>query len=470
MQRTRRYAVATMLAALVIAALPAAPAAAQVEGSHPVTESDYVALSAQLDKLAESSDAGDVESVVRLVPQQVYDEHPELVDIIRGAPDPMFTGSGPAIPGCPAQGRQLLAGFPAPYGHWQPNPTNNWCLPNGPNGGCGPSWIRDSGLTFDFRAACRQHDLAYQFVPTDRYLVDLQFLVDMRADCARQPSWAKPFCYGRAGLYYAAVAALGWCCYGNADKPGYNRPVPPGGMPPIQSPPCAQSTHAWVHNPLGGPSVPRGSTIYLTGVTRKFSRVRFDFTDGANNLVASHLTYFSDDGCVIRHEPEAFNTARLPVGPVTVRATFTRWEDATTVTEPVATLQIGAGGGSTTCQQYSHVWIHPGGTITRGQVIYPTGVVRRGTRITFHFHDQGGALFASHTTAAARDNCVVHHEPEAMSTAGFPLGSVAVTATFTEWESDQVVTRPVTTLTVRQPTGGGGGGGGCYPALLPEPC
>jgi hypothetical protein len=58
---------------------------------------------------------------------------------------------------------------------------------------------------------------------------------------------------------------------------------------------------------------------------------------------------------------------------------------------------------------------------------------------------------------------VIHHEPEAMSTAGFPLGTVTVRATYTEWESDYQVTTTVGVYTVVAPTGGGGGG-------PPDPC
>lgn len=64
---------------------------------------------------------------------------------------------------------------------------------------------------------------------------------------------------------------------------------------------------------------------------------------------------------------------------------------------------------------------------------------------------------------------MIHHEPEAMSTANFPLGAVSVVATYTEWETDQTVTRPVATLNVVS-GGGGGGPGPCEPGLWPEPC
>lgn len=441
-----------------IATVPAA-AAASTNGSYPLSEKDFIALDEAVDTLeaaaaqangGTSSFAPDpIDELVSLVPQSVYDEYPDYEGLIRGTvPDPVESGA--TIPPCVAAGSQLLPGLPPPYGYFPPATTNNFCLPNGPNGGC--DVVRDNGLTFDFRAACRQHDLGYQFAPTTRVAVDNRFLVDMGSDCARRGglrSWQKPFCYARAGIRYAFVRLIGGPFYGNTPRPGYNEPVPPGGVPPLPAnTTCQQGSHAWLYYPPGGASLPRGAEVFLTGVVRVNSRIRFEFRNPEGTLLARHLTYFSQENCVVEHESERFNTAVLPLGPVVVTATFPRWEASDEVTQQLGTYTITAGGGSTTCEQYSHAWVHPGGTIVRGQTVYPTGVVRRDTRAYFAFYDSNGTLVASHVTQPARSNCVIHHEPEAMSTWSFPVGTVTAVATYTEWESDQVVTVPVTTFQV----------------------
>jgi hypothetical protein len=108
--------------------------------------------------------------------------------------------------------------------------------------------------------------------------------------------------------------------------------------------------------------------------------------------------------------------------------------------------------GSTTCNQYSHAWV--GGTQTAivvGTIIYPTGVVRRNTSSYFNFVSRTGGPSYQHMTYAARDNCVVHHEPEARSTAGWQPGLYDIYATYTEWETDWVVTRWVGVLDLQPP-------------------
>jgi hypothetical protein len=78
----------------------------------------------------------------------------------------------------------------------------------------------------------------------------------------------------------------------------------------------------------------------VTGVVRKHNPVLFEFFDSSWNLAATHLTYFSDNNCVVRHEPERFNTARLPIGTVRVDATFLEWETDQWMTRQVGTLTV----------------------------------------------------------------------------------------------------------------------------------
>jgi hypothetical protein len=493
-----RRVVAVVLAATLVSAIgavataPAAHAEAP-DGSHPQSQSDYQNLLTQLQSTEASTltdgaasaaadqattdqptidqatvDQATIDQVMALVPQAMYDTDPALAGLIMGvapvAPPAPVSHSGPIIPGCPAGGAGLLPGYPAPYGLYSPNPTNNWCTPNGNDNFC--SFSPDSGLTFDFRAACRQHDLAYRWTPvpsSQRGLVDGQLYLDMKADCARRNWVSRVFCYPRAAIMYLFVLVFGGFAYGTSQWPGYNSP---GAAVPLPAPPgCTQPTHAFVYTAGQGDSPRRGSQIYLTGVVRSFSRIYFEFRDAAGTLVATHLTYFAGGNCVVNHEPEFFDVSRLPLGPIAVFATMTRFEDNQTVTQQVASLNVREGGGTTTCNQPTHAWVaFTTGPMPQGTTIYLTGVVRQYTPIVFRIYDQSGALVAVHQTQPARSNCVVHHEPEAFSTSLLSVGTYAVDATYVEWESDRTVTTRVATLIITPPppppTGGGGGGGG----------
>lgn len=496
MQLRVRRALATLtvatLGVAVFAALPVTAGATDGPvGSNPVTEKDLDSLLQRLDVLEEAASqaqagetggstedfqADPIDELVAMVPQAVYDEYPGYDGLIRGTANPDdVIHTGASIPGCVAAGTRLLPGFPPPYGYYQPATTNNFCLPNDTNGGC--SGVPDNGLTFDFRAACRQHDIAYHFAPTARSTVDGRFLTDMGSDCARRGGWRiwqQPYCYERAALYYLGVRLFGGLVYGNASRPGYNEPLPPGGFEPPPAPTtCLQPSHGTLYYPPGGANIPRGATIYLAGVVHQHSRIRFEFRNSSGTLLATHLTYFSEENCVVLYESERFNTSYLPVGPVAVSATFARWEASDEVTQQLGTYNITTGGGTTTCLQYTHAWVHPGGTIVQGQTVYPTGVVKRYTSVWFAFYDGGGTLVATHLTRPAGSNCVINYEPEAMSTWSFPVGTVTAVATYTEWESDQVVTVPVTTFQVVAgypggSGGGGDGGGGCGDVVCPE--
>lgn len=89
---------------------------------------------------------------------------------------------------------------------------SNWFLPDHMN---------DTGATFDFTAACWHHDFGYRNykrfiagglvanVEGTRAMIDAMFSNDMKADCARRPSWEKPTCDARADLYYFLVRQYG---------------------------------------------------------------------------------------------------------------------------------------------------------------------------------------------------------------------------------------------------------------------
>lgn len=297
---------------------------------------DVAAIAASIAK-APTPDAA-----LALVPALALSDHPDLADFIRGTatpasklpPGPVFH-SGALIPAVPVAGRLLLGGLLPPYGRYAPDPVNNWALPNAADDGC--TDVPDTGPFFDFRNACRQHDLGYLFAPDTRRGIDNQFLDDMYGDCAGRDTAARPLCYAVAGTYYAGVRTFGSAYYGGSSFPGYNAPGSPA-LPP--APACAQPTHAWVDTGGLGLTLPHGASIYLTGVVRKHSRILFQFRSRAGSLVAEHLSYFADDSCVVHHTAERFDTAHLPAGVITVTATYPRWEDNRTETATVANLQI----------------------------------------------------------------------------------------------------------------------------------
>src|SRR5439155_11437723 len=204
--------------------------------------------------------------------------------------------------------------------------------------------------------------------------------------------------------------------------------------------------------------------IYPTGVVRANSRVLFTFS--SNGVpVAEQLTYFSDAGCVVRHERERLDTARLPQGTYQVSATYVAWETNTTVTQPVTTLQI-LPFSPFTCAQATHAWIAEGDPLTtvQGAQLHVTGVVAAGTRITFQFVDRQNRVVLTRTTQPAGSNCVVAHEPEVVNTSLLPSGMVQANATYTEWETATHVSQQIGILNIVAPLpggGGGGGGGGC---------
>jgi len=107
-------------------------------------------------------------------------------------------------------------------------------------------------------------------------------------------------------------------------------------------------------------------------------------------------------------------------------------------------------GNGSTCRQPSHAWVAGvGSTFTRGATIYATGVVAAATRIVFDFVNPAtGQIVLRHVTNPSRANCVVHHEPEAVSSWNLPAGRIDVYAKFTRWEAVEDVRVLVNQFTI----------------------
>ena len=97
------------------------------------------------------------------------------------------------------------------------------------------------------------------------------------------------------------------------------------------------------------------------------------------------------------------------------------------------TLPAGLGGFSLapqSCLQIPHVSISFSNDVVRGTTLYFRGVVVPKSVANFAIYNQSGQLVKSHITQGARDNCVIHHEPEAFSTWGFAPGYYYVYASY----------------------------------------
>lgn len=418
----------------------------------------------QVDQCLEDLDAATTaEAAAALVPEQVAAEHPEVLDFIETGVAPSLgalksLATGEQIPPVPAAGGTLVPGFPGPYGAYPSNPTNNWGMPNSPTGGCDFIW--DTTPYSDFTRACRQHDLAYRWTPVPpgrRQEVENRFLSELLYDCSLRGPVTRILCAIRASLVFTATSLFGGGKYGGLLTPGYNT----FGLPLTWPAPyafCAQQSYATVFTDGYGNRVPRTKTMYFTGVVRPLSRIRFQLLDGSGNVVLQHMTHASRSNCVVHHEPEAVPAWLLPDGVYQARALYTPWETELVTEANLGTLEVFTPTGSTSCNQSTHVWVQGApGPLTAGSIIYPTGVVRRLTSAHFTFVHQNGWPIYYHTTYPSRSNCVIHYEPEAHSTAGWVAGRYTITATYTEWETDAVVTRPAGYLDI---TAGGGGGGG----------
>jgi hypothetical protein len=80
--------------------------------------------------------------------------------------------------------------------------------------------------------------------------------------------------------------------------------------------------------------------------------------------------------------------------------------------------------------------VHGSATVTQGTYLYLAGRTHRSTRALFEFRDASGNLVANHITGKSRDNCIIHHEPEAFSTWNLPVGTYQVAAWYYSWEGD----------------------------------
>lgn len=89
---------------------------------------------------------------------------------------------------------------------------SNWFLPD---------HLNDTGVSFDFTAACWHHDFGYRnykrfnragILPdpeASRQRIDDMFRADMLTDCAARPAWMRPTCASRSSLYYFLARGLG---------------------------------------------------------------------------------------------------------------------------------------------------------------------------------------------------------------------------------------------------------------------
>jgi len=82
------------------------------------------------------------------------------------------------------------------------------------------------------------------------------------------------------------------------------------------------------------------------------------------------------------------------------------------------------------CEQVPHVGIAFSNDVTQGTILYAWGVSVPGSHANFAFYNQFGQLVKSHGTQSTRDNCVIHHEPEEISTSDMAPGYYYVYASY----------------------------------------
>lgn len=86
-------------------------------------------------------------------------------------------------------------------------------------------------------------------------------------------------------------------------------------------------------------SVAQGTIIYFSAVVAPRTRASFALVDEATGSVAyTHVTQPARSNCVVHREPEAFNTANLPVGRYRVYVSF--WGHGAVVDQPLGTLIV----------------------------------------------------------------------------------------------------------------------------------
>jgi hypothetical protein len=115
-----------------------------------------------------------------------------------------------------------------------------------------------------------------------------------------------------------------------------------------------------------------------------------------------------------------------------------------------AVVQAAPAAASGPCGQSTHLWVYGAetGSVAAGSNLYPTGVVAPSSQAYFQFelvhnpkYPYGPAtVIAGHWTRQARGNCVIHHEPELRSTAGWPAGLYRVATRYQRWEDDIIYT------------------------------
>lgn len=84
------------------------------------------------------------------------------------------------------------------------------------------------------------------------------------------------------------------------------------------------------------------------------------------------------------------------------------------------------------CGQVTHAFWGFSNDVTAGTIIYLTGVVAPNTPMHWGIYNQYGQLVRDHWTQNSRDNCVVHHEPEGVSTAGLAPGYYFLYASYVQ--------------------------------------
>lgn len=117
-------------------------------------------------------------------------------------------------------------------------------------------------------------------------------------------------------------------------------PPPPPFSPPLMLPPlvslptpffdprfheeCNQFPHPFfsLGNNTYSNDIAQGTTLYLSGVVARGTRVVYGFYNPAGQLVAIRETTSAGNNCVIAHEANAFNTGELAPGYYNMYASF----------------------------------------------------------------------------------------------------------------------------------------------------
>jgi hypothetical protein len=74
------------------------------------------------------------------------------------------------------------------------------------------------------------------------------------------------------------------------------------------------------------------------------------------------------------------------------------------------------------CGQPTHAFWGFSNDVTQGTTIYLSGITAPNYPMIWGVYNQWGQRVRTHQTQGARSNCVVHHEPEGLSTAGLAPG------------------------------------------------